>query len=131
MKEAFLKIKENHKIKVDLDVIAKEIKIDDQNDFIELDVEENDALFECLTLIKGEIYPLPRINDILKVTEIYFEFDKLLNFKVLAKGEIKQKLKENIQAKIYHEIYSFSKDKMLESLKKIYNIKEKIFIESF
>ena len=131
MKEAFLKIKENHKIKVDLDVIAKEIKIDDQNDFIELDVEENDALFECLTLIKGEIYPLPRINDIIKVTEIYFEFDKLLNFKVLAKGEIKQKLKENIQAKIYHEIYSFSKDKMLESLKKIYNIKEKIFTGIF
>ena len=100
MKEAFLKLKENEKIEVNFDAIVKEVNIDDENDFIELDIEEKNSLFETLTLIKGEIYPLPKVHDIINIKEIYFDIDKAFNFRVFAKGVIKQTSKDMIKSKI-------------------------------
>ena len=131
MKEAFLKIKESNKIEVDFDAIVKKVNIDDQNDFIELDIEENNPLFEALTLIKGETYPLPKVHDIINIKEISFDFDNFFNFKVFAKGKIKQTSEDMTTSKIYNEIYSFAKNEILESLKKLIGIKEKIFTGLF
>ena len=131
MKEAFLKIKEGNKIEVDFDAIVKKVNIDDQNDFIELDIEENNSLFEILTLIKGETYPLPNIHDIINIKEISFDCDNFFNFRVFAKGKIKQTSEDMMTSKIYNEIYSFAKNEILESLKKLIGIKEKIFTGLF
>ena len=131
MKEAFLKLKENKKIEVNFDAIVKEVNIDDENDFIELDIEEKNSLFETLTLIKGEIYPLPKVHDIINIKEIYFDIDKAFNFRVFAKGVIKQTSKDMIKSKIHNEIYSFAKNKVLESLKQLIGIKENIFTGLF
>ena len=42
-----------------------------------------------MTLIKAEIFPLPKPNDLLNIKEIYFDFDKYLFLRLFIKAEIK------------------------------------------
>ena len=131
MKEAFLKIEQNKGIELNCDAVVRKVNIDDQNDFIELDIEENNVLFGNLTLIKGETYPLPKIEDTINIKKIYFNLDRLFNFKVFAQGKTKPTLKSEILLNIHNEVYSFEKNKVLESLKKLFDIKENIFTNLF
>ena len=92
MKDALLKLKGINKIKVNFDVIVKSHKIDNNLDFIEIDIEENNILYEKLTLIKGEIFPLPKANDILKIKQISIDYDENLDLRLFIKAKIKKKL---------------------------------------
>ena len=130
MKEALLKLKDNTKTKVDFDVIVYNYKIDNDLDFIEIDVVENNILYEKLTLIKGEIYPLPKPKDILNIKEIYLDYDDNLYLRLFIKGEIKS---QNLNSISINDniLFSFSYNKINESLKIICEIKEDLFSSIF
>ena len=129
MKNAISKFEPNKEIKTDFDLIVKNIEIDNYLDLIEIDCEEKDTLFEKLTISKGTIYPLPKQNDILTIKKIFLDFDEdIISFRLFLKTEIKQKSQTNNINKINSEnkSYSFSKTKIVESLKNICNINENL-----
>ena len=129
MKNAISKFEPNKEIKTDFDLIVKNIEIDNYLDLIEIDCEEKDILFEKLTISKGTIYPLPKQNDILTIKKIFLDFDEdLISFRLFLKTEIKGKSQTNNINKINSEdkSYSFSKTKIVESLKNKCNINENL-----
>lgn len=129
MKEALMLIEGNKKIKVDFNVIVKKINIDDILDYIVIDIEEENYLYENLTLIKGEIYPLPKSNDIIKIKEMYLDYDEYLSLRLFIKAEIISPGENHIF--IQDHIYSFTKNKIVESLQNICAIKENLISAIF
>ena len=60
MKEALSKIKGNKIIKTNFIVKVVNVALMNDQDYIVLDIEENNCTFYKITLIKGEIFPLPK-----------------------------------------------------------------------
>ena len=136
MKEALLKIKGNQKIEVNFDIIVKKIQLDNLNDLIEIDAEEKDNLqniFKNLTLEKGDIFPIPKINNILNVKELFIDFDTYLSLRLFIKADIKsnQLLNNNIISNIEKEEFCFKNNGLIECLKNVYGIKENLFSSIF
>ena len=121
MKEALRNIRGEEKLETDITVCVINTKLLDDLDFIELDVEENKIIFQKITLIKGEIYPLPKNGDLLNIKQMYFNYDKRLVLRLFIKAEIFQS----------NEILSFSQDQICPSLQTICNIKEKLHTNLF
>ena len=88
MKEALLKLKGDEKLKTNCNVIVRNINLLDDMDFIELDIEENNYIFKNIILIKGEIFPLQKIGDVLNVKQLYFNYDKFLILRLFINAEI-------------------------------------------
>lgn len=125
MKEALLKVKGNSKLEVNIDVRVKNIKFEKELDFIEIDIEDDECLFSNLTLIKGEIFPLPKPNDLLNIKKLYFDYDKYLFLRLFIKAEIKP-LDNSIISDVKKEQLSFSNIDIKGSLMNIFGIKENI-----
>ena len=130
MEEALLKLDGNKKIEIALDTIVHNLNIDNELDFIEVDVEEKGVLYEKLTLIKGEIYPIPKPNDILTIKEIFIDFDKYLTLRIFIKGELKTLNNNNISSNNPIK-FSFSNTNIINSLKSICQIKEELYSSIF
>jgi len=129
MKEAISKLEPNKEIKQSFDIIVKKIKIDNYFDLIEIDAECGNILFENLNISKGEIFPIPKLNDKLSIKGLFINYDKdLTSLRIFLKAEIKEKSKvNNINIiKYQDESYSFSKAKIIENLKTLCNIKESL-----
>ena len=128
MKEALLKIKGSKKIRVNFNVTVKNISINNELDYIEIDVEQNNILFEKLTLIKGEIFPVPKPHDIINIKQILINYDENLDLRLFIKGKIKSSfININNANNNYTETLSFSNNKILASLKNIIGIKDELF----
>ena len=76
MKDAISKLKPNKKINQSFDIIVKKLEIDDYLDLIEIDAECDNILFENLTISKGEIFPIPNLNDKLSIKRLFIDYDK-------------------------------------------------------
>ena len=129
MKDAISKLEPNKEIKQSFDIIVKKIKIDNHLDLIEIDAECDNILFENLSISKGEIFPIPKLNDKLSIKGLFIDYDKdILSLRVFLKAEIKEKSKINKinLIKYQGESYSFSKIKIVESLKTLCNIEESL-----
>ena len=107
MKDALLRLKSDKRIKVDFDVVVKNTILENDLDLIEVDIEENNILFEKLSLFKGEIFPLPKSKNILKVKELFIDYDEHLDLRLFIKGEIKSSLNNNDISNNYNTQYSF------------------------
>ena len=129
MKDAISKLKPNKKIKQSFDIIVKKIEKDDYLDLIEIDAECDNILFKNLTISKGEIFPVPNLNDKLSIKRLFIDYDKdITSLRVFLEAEMKEKSKVNNinQIKYQGESYSFSKAKIVESLKTLCNIEESL-----
>ena len=131
MKEALLRLKGDKKINVDFDVVVKNTIVENELDLIEVDIEENNILFEKLSLFKGEIFPLPKSKNILKVKELFIDFDERLDLRLFIKSEIRSSLDNNCISNNYNAQFSFSNNQIIESLKNICGIKENLFSSIF
>ena len=103
----------------------------DELDYIEIDIEDDEFLFQNLTLIKGEIYPLPKYNDLLKINELFLDYDTNFSLRLFAKAEIKLYQENNIIIENNKANFSFSYDKILQNLKGIFNFKQDIYSAVF
>jgi len=132
MKEALSRIRGEEKLKTDFDVRVIKVNLLDGHghDFIELEVEESGSIFRNITLIKGEIYPLPNEGDFLNIKELYYNYDSLLIFRLFVKTEICPTSKNNITSG-NKEIFDFSNYTICESIKSICNIKEDLHSNLF
>jgi len=116
--------KPNNEIKQSFDIIVKEIEIINYLDLIEIDAECYNILFENLTISKGEIFPKLNLNDKLSIKGLFINYNK----DIASLAEIKEKSNvKNINLiKFQGESYSFSKAKIVESLKTLCNIEESL-----
>ena len=132
MKEALKRIRGEEKLQTNFDVRVIKANLIDKygHDFIELEVEENGSIFKNITLIKGEIYPLPNEGDFLNIKELYYDYDNLLIFRLFGKAEIGITSKNNIISG-NKEIFDFSYNAISKSIKNICNIKEDLHSNLF
>ena len=75
IKDALSKLKPNKEIRQSFDIIVKKIEIDNYLDLIEIDAECDNILFENLTISKGEIFPIPNLNDKLSIKGLFINYD--------------------------------------------------------
>ena len=132
MKEALRNIRGDQKLDNNIKVRVLDAKILNDLDFIELDVEENNTIFQNIIVIKGEIYPLPKKDDSLNIKQIYFDYDYRLIFRVFIKAEICKSFDNVIFSNDNNkEILSFSQNKIYQSLKTICNIQDNLYTNLF
>ena len=132
MKEAFKRLNGKKNIDLNLEVIAKKINILNTLDLIEINIEENNNLYENLTLKKADIFPLPKENDILNIKNICVDYDENLVLRVMVKADIKEHKEKKNEISINNKnIFSFSEENIIKSLIKIIEIKEEVFSSVF
>ena len=121
MNEALLKIKGDKIIDTNFNVKVLNTKLLDSQDLIELDVEDDNCIYKNITLIKGEIFPLPEKNDVLNIKQLYLNYDNLLILRLYIKAEINSSFANNF-VKTKKVEYNFSSNKINESFKKLFFI---------
>lgn len=129
MKEALLNL-ENGKISNINNLILKIKGISfHDDDIIEIDVEEEHKIFYTISILKGDYFPTPRINDIFIPNEFSINYDENLELRLFAKGElIKGRLFVNYKPKIAYKLIGKG---LIDYLKKLFNIKEEFKIDIF
>ena len=68
--------------------IVTDIKLIDELDQIILKLRQNDTIYEGLVLIKGTIFPIPKVNTILSINRIYIKYDEEFLLKIFIEGKI-------------------------------------------
>ena len=114
--------------------IAKIEQISSESEQISLNIsslENENICYNGLYAIKGEIFPIPKINDIIQIKEVRYKLDEEFNPGFFIKL-IKSKDVNIINLKKKNNIFDLTKNNIIKTLKEILNIKEelnsKIFI---
>ena len=122
--------KEDKSIIVNEKFIVKKIEMKNEIDLIILDLQKNNNLYQGLAMEKGNIFPIPKLNDVLSIGKIYLKYDGQFQLKLFLEGIILKDeqiyLKENIM-----NVYDYSEIfKILASIakKNILTINSSIFI---
>jgi len=129
MKKALLNL-ENGKITNINNLILKINGISFQDDdVIVIDVEEEHNIFYTISILKGDYFPTPTINDIFIPNEFSIKYDENLELRLFAKGEL---IKDRIFVKCKPLIaYKLIGRGLIDYLKKLFNIKEELKIDIF
>ena len=78
--------------------------------------------YKGLSVIKGEIWPIPKIGQAVEIKEIYFKLDDNFSQSLFVKLSLKNEI--NAIAKEKNEILDFSSDKIISQLKSLMNINQ-------
>ena len=118
---------ENGKVSniANLKLKIKSISLED-DDVIILDVEEDFKIFYTLSVLKGDFFPTPRVNDIFIPKEFYIKYDEKLQLSLFAKGEIisnKGKIFVNYKSQMNYKLIG---NGLIDYLKNILNIQEEL-----
>ena len=122
--------KKNKRIKTDLYLQIYSVEDFYPNDEIELNLREGDTLFKSVFLIKGEIFPTPKNNNILYIKEIFLNYDNNLNIKLYIYAEISQRC-NNIAIQPINKGISLLGKNLFNFLKESFNLKEDYFSSVF
>ena len=112
-------ISKNKRIQTNFIIKINFTEFDSFFDEIRINLSDDFSEYNNIYIIKGDIFPTPKINNYLKVKEIYLEYDKNLMIKLYLNGEIinNNQNKEEELNKIrnvidlnYTELFSYLKD---------------------
>ena len=79
----------NPEKKMKISLIGKIIDIDFcKNDYISLNIENDEFIYKGLIIIKGDIFPTPKKNDLIEIQEIIFKYDDYYQLKFFIKGKL-------------------------------------------
>ena len=68
--------------------IVTAIKFISELDQIILNLRQNDTIYEGLVMIKGTIFPIPKLFSVLSINRIYLKYDEEFILKIFIEGEI-------------------------------------------
>ena len=68
--------------------IVTDIKFIDELDQIIFNLRQNDTIYEGLAMIKGTIFPIPKLYSILSINRIYLKYDEEFILKIFIEGKI-------------------------------------------
>ena len=110
-----------------ISLIGKIIDIDFcKNDYISLNIENDEFIYKGLIIIKGDIFPTPKKNDLIEIQEIIFKYDDYYQLKFFIKGKLLHENTKNYLKNCKNkkkEIIDFTELNIFSSLKKYLNIK--------
>ena len=122
--------KEDKSIIVKEKFIVKKIEMKNEIDLIILDLQKNSNLYKGLAMEKGNIFPIPKLDDVLSVEKMYLKYDGEFLLKLYLEGKILKDEQLYLKESIIN-IYDYSEIfKILASIKKknICKINSSIFI---
>ena len=114
--------------------IGKIVEIHFKKDYISLNIETDETLYKGLIIIKGEIFPIPKINDLIEIQEISFKYDDSFQLKFFIKGKLLLRNSNNILViggKKEKKIIDLTELNIISSLKKIFHINKQLFSNLF
>ena len=100
--------------------MVENIRFENDIDLIDLDLRKGDKKYEDLVLVKGEIYPIPKNIQILRVKRLCLKYDPNYQLKLYLNGEFSDS--KMIPVNDPKDIYSFRSDKILNTISKLTNI---------
>ena len=112
-------ISKNKRIQTNFIIKINFTEFDSFFDEIRINLSDDFSEYNNIYIIKGDIFPTPKINNYLKVKEIYLEYDKNLMIKLYLNGEIinnNQNKEEELNKIInvidlnYTKLFSYLKD---------------------
>ena len=132
MKEALknLILSKNKRIKTNIimKIISSDLEI--ESDDIEIILFDNYSIYKNLYLIKGDIFPTPKNNDIIKVKELYLKHDDNLNIKLYLNAKILVSEQKFIEPSNIGDIIYLDGKKLLPYFTNLLNIKEEKIFDS-
>ena len=133
VKEILIMLCKNKKKTCISNIIAKikDIKSNNENDEIEVTIE-NKHSFKGMILIKGNIFPIAKDNDNIKITKFSLIFDEKFDLKIYLEGELISKsnfICDNNNCK--REVYDLTSEKIVNTLKELLNINKNTYSNLF
>ena len=125
----------NPEKKMKISLIGKIIDIDFcKNDYISLNIENDEFIYKGLIIIKGDIFPTPKKNDLIEIQEIIFKYDDYYQLKFFIKGKLLHENTKNYLKNCKNkkkEIIDFTELNIFSSLKKYLPINNQLYSNLF
>ena len=115
--------------KIETNILVKVLKTsyNSLRDEIELNLFDGKLQFNNLYLIKGEIFPTPKNNDILNIKEIALKFDSKLKIKVYLKADIAKEGIDIFDLKNSKGEFSLNSENLLNYYKQLFKKEDNIY----
>ena len=89
--------------------LVKKVDLLNDSDLIVLDLMQNNILYKDISMIKGNIFPIPKENQVIFVEKMYFKINPEFELKLFFEGKIDEEGEKTKQAQnIPNKISSFS-----------------------
>jgi hypothetical protein len=115
--------------KIETNILVKVLKTsyNSLRDEIELSLFDGKLRFNNLYLIKGEIFPTPKNNDILNIKEMTLKFDSKLNIKIYLKADIAKEGIDIFDLKNSKGEFSLNAENLLNYYKQLFKKEDNIY----
>ncbi len=115
--------------KIETNILVKVLKTsyNSLRDEIELNLFDGKSQFNNLYLIKGEIFPTPKNNDILNIKEMTLKFDYKLNIKIYLKADIAKEGIDIFALKNSKDEFSLNAENLLNYYKQLFKKEDNIY----
>ena len=101
---------------IEVNIEGDVAKIDDQNEFVSVDVKSDKYYLKALTFYKSDIFPNPVEGDTILINNISYKQDDYFNPIILMHGNIVKKMKPLINVP-KESTFDFSQNKIMDTLK--------------
>ena len=124
MKDELIKLFEtpNKLLEVSDIFFVEDVELKDELDLIELSLSKDGIEYQGIVMIKGLLYPIPKIGDKITINKIYLKYNQIFEFKVYVEGNVIQE-KNTIKPEKSKNVFSFTNNDIFETLSKILDIK--------
>ena len=115
-------------IKVKINSVIQELMLDE----LRVEILDNSSIYENIYLIRGEIYPTLKNNDILKIEEMYLDYSSNFKIKLYINGEIIKRDEKFVEAnQIILEQNNLIEENLFNYLKSLINNDKKYLSSLF
>ena len=120
-----------------INLIAKILSLDDLGEIFTLTLKSNNIFYKDFAIIKGEIFPNPKKDNLINIDKIIYKYDEnfklriYLNAKILNNNIFIEKNDNNNNNDDKIQILDFSEDNIIKTLKTFLKLKENLFTSLF
>ena len=115
-----------------INVIARIESIIERNDeLIIVTLKNNKIEYKGITIIKGDIFPPPKKDNIIKVNKVHYKYDEYFKLRLYINAEIIDDTNFTIEENNILDILDFNENCINNTLKKFYKIDNELFTNLF
>lgn len=115
-----------------INVIARIESIIERNDeLIIVTLKNNKIEYKGITIIKGDIFPSPKKDNIIKVNKVHYKYDEYFKLRLYINAEIIDDTNFTIEENNILDILDFNENCINNTLKKFYKIDNELFTNLF
>lgn len=126
--------KEDKEIFCEETFVVKHVELINDLDLIKLNLQQNNSVYKGLVMIKGNTFPIPKINQILSVKKIFLKINGEFQLQLFIDGKIDEQKKHDKDGKANKEnnryknnieeehCFSFDYENIFKTISKLTNI---------